>query len=289
MCAYKSNANSLYPDIAHAYWNEICDIEPLSAEEQKRLILLIRSGDKVAYDLLVESCLRLVVSRAKKYCHDFDSFMDLVQAGNIGLLIAVEHFDPDIGCSFSTYATIWIDKYIRSESCRTGNPIRVPETMRQDINQLLVIQKLFVQDNQREPSTEELAQIMHTSIEKIVELQSVLKPTLSLNQEDKDLSDSLPLIKKLADPQSLSPEDVFIAKETKKYLLDFMEQNLSQIEFIVLKLRFGFSDNQEPETLSSISAKCGITKEGVRKAEKRAIKKLHAALVKSGLTQVDLI
>lgn len=289
MCAQKSNANSLHTDIAHAYWTEICDIEPLSPEEEKRLIQLIKTGDRVAYDSFIEHYLRLVVSRAKKYCHDFDSFMDLVQEGNLGLIHAFEKFDPDKGCRFSTYAQEWIDKYIQRESCRTGRPIRIPERAIGNINRLLVITAQFVQHNNREPNVQELADILDLTVEEVEKLQAMIQPVVSLDKvQSNQTSNAQPLIDKIPDRKSLNPEEMVVERDKKNILINFMRENLSELEFKVLMLRFGFATG-DSQTFLSVSEQCGISKNGVKKAETRAIQKLQQALIQSGLTKIDFL
>lgn len=290
MCACNSKSNSFYSNIAYAYWNDICDAEPLDLDEQKRLFQLVKLGDKVARDTLVESFLRLVVSRAKLYCHDFDSFMDMVQEGNIGLLRAVEKFDAEKGCCFSTYAIKWIDKYIRKESCRTGRALHISEYIRPTVNRLIVAEKSFIQENGREPSVTELAMILDMEPTQIIELQQVIKPTLSL---DEDFSDSpyetQKLMNVVADTQTPSPEEVVLAKDTKQLLEDVMRENLTELEYDVVKQRFGFNESGEAVPLRLLSEKHGISAEGIRKTEIRAIQKLQRAIVKTGLLFVDLI
>lgn len=282
-----SKSNSLYSDVAYAYWNDICDIEPLSDSEQKRLMGLIKAGDADARDAFIESFLRLVVSRAKLYSRDFDFFMDLVQEGNIGLIAAIEHFDPSKGVSFSTYAVPWIDRYIRRESCRTGRPIRIPEALCQTANNLLATEKTFEQAHGRKPTISELSEIMNLEAKKIVELRSILMSPVSLQQETNSES-STPISQKIADPDVPSPEDLFFAQSTKENLVAFMCQHLSPTEFKILQLRFGFN-NDEPKTLPAIAAEFNVSKEAIRKAEARAIKKLRAAITESGLTKVDFV
>lgn len=290
MCACKSNSNSLYTDIAYAYWNDICDADPLPLDEQKRLFQLIKSGDTVARDTLVESFLRLVISRAKLYCHDFDSFMDMVQEGNIGLLRAVEKFDPDKGYFFSTYATQWIDKYIRKESRRTGMALNVSDYARPMINRMITAEKVFMQENGREPDVYELAKILDMDPKQVAELQQVVKPALSLDEDFSDTPyETKSLMKSVADTDALSPEDVVMAKDTKRFLANVMKENLTDIEYKVIRLRFGFTESGDTATLRQISETYGITMEGIRKIEIRAIQKLQKAILKTGLLFVDLI
>lgn len=288
MSSYNSKANSYFSDLSRAYWDDICDTKPLSLDEQRRLIKLIKAGDKAAQDAFIESFLRLVVDRAKKYCYNFDSFMDMVQEGNLGLIKAIEGFDPDKGCNFSTYATYWIDKYIRQESCRTGRPICIPPDMRQAINRLLVIEDEFLQIHNRFPSVEELADIMNMSIQQITELKTFSTPILSLDYEINSHSDSKQtLLDSLPDSQNLSPENIIISKDTKSILEKFMKDNLTDIEYMILKLRLGFTSEEDPKTLVEVSEICGISFQGVRKAEIRAINKLQKVIMKTGLTRVD--
>lgn len=290
MCALKSRSNSLHSDVAYAYWNDICDIEPLSFEEQKRLINLIKLGDTSAQNTFVEGFLRLVVSRANKYCHNFDSFMDMVQEGNLGLIAAVKHFDPDKGCQFSTYAIPWIDKYIRRESCRTKKPLYIPEHMRSTINRLIITKAEFMQINNRQPSVEELADIMHMTVPETTELLLLLEPAVSLDGENEtSASGSQPLINFVSDAATPSPEDVVLAKDVKTALEDIMDQHLTETEALIMKLRFGFYSDGAQITLREVSEKSGVSIEGVRKIEARAVQKLQNVITKAGLTRADFV
>lgn len=291
MCAKKSNSNSIFSDVAYAYWNDICDIKPLPFEEQKRLIKLAQNGDVEARDKVIESCLRLVMSRAKKYSYNFDTFMDLVQEGNIGLMAAIEHFDEKKGFKFTTYATRWIDKYILRESPRTGNPVYVPENARQVINRILMAQKYFVQQHERTPTVEELSEMLNISQKQVKEMLSYTKPILSLERQCDATFDDEPscLIDSVEDQTSASPEEYVCSCETRSMLLKFMKEELSEVEFLVLKMRFGFESSNEPLTLKVVAEQCGITTEGARKAEMRAVQKLQKKIMQTGTSRADFL
>ena len=291
MCAQKSKSNSLFSDVAYAYWNDICDIKPLPFEEQNRLIELAQNGDVEARDKLIESCLRLVMSRAKKYSYNFDSFLDLVQEGNIGLMAAINHFDKEKGFKFTTYATRWIDKYILRESPRTGNPVYVPENARQVVNRIIMAEKYFVQQHDRAPSIEELSKLLNIPKQQVKEMLSYTKPVLSLEQPRDSTFDDEPsrLIDSVEDETAISPEESLCSYETREMLLEFIKKELSEVEFMVLKLRFGFESSNEPLTFKIVAEQCGITTEGARKAEIRAIQKLQNKIMQTGMKMADFL
>lgn len=279
-------SNTLFPDVARAYWDEISNFNPLPKDEQNRLMTLIKAGDLEARDTFIESFLRLVVARAKIYCRDFESFMDMVQEGNVGLMIAINRFDPSKGCCFSTYATWWIDKYIRKESCRTKRPIHIPYSMTKKINHILACEAEFTQINNREPTSKELAEIVHMDVEEVKYTLSLIKPPVSLDYEEANEYDSLQDF--IIDHDTMSPEESAIAEDMKKILTDFMKNNLSELEYKILMLRFGIGSGI-PDTLQSVSAKCGLSIEGTRKHEMCAIKKLSDAFTACGLTMADFV
>lgn len=291
MCAKNSDSNTLYSDIAYAYFHDICDIKPIPFEEQKALIKAAQNGNITARNTLIESFLRLVVSRAKIYSHNFDSFMDLVQEGNIGLIVAIQNFDVEKGVKFTTYATPWIDKYILRASPRTNNPIYLPEAVREDINRLLLAEKHFEQKHERLPTVDELADMLALNTKKITYLKNLSKPTISLNHEQEDSYSNIckPLLNFIADSTQSSPEEVLCSEATKTILLDFMHDSLTDTEFAVLSLRFGFGPTGRVLTFDELSEKCGLSKEGCRKAQIRAIKKLQTKIIKTGLQMVDFI
>lgn len=286
----KSNGNSFFEDIASAYWNDVCNTEPLSLEEQKELAIRAKKGDEKARDALVESCLKLVASRAKSYTNDYHTFLDLFQEGNIGLLRAVEKFDPERGFKFSTYATYWIDKYIGRESCRTRHPIYIPAHLTKVANRLLASEKLFIQKQGREPSVQELAELTSLSVDQVKELKAVLNPFLSLDYDttqDEDSNPS-PFSNKIENTDIPIPEDVLLNIDIKETLSGFMEECLLPVERIILKLRFGMN-NRTPRTYSEIAQRLNVSKECVRQTEKRAINKLQKAIMASGLTAADFM
>lgn len=280
-------SNTYYQEIASAYWNDICRTKELSWEEQKELLIKVKQGDMQSRDLLVESFLKLVANRAKIFCNDFDSFMDHFQEGTIGLLLAIERFDANKGCCFSTYATQWIDRNIRRASYRTQRPIWIPEYKTRRINRMLVKEQLFVKEYNREPTNEELAELLSATPADVQEMRDLIRPVLSLDEESS--LEGVRLYEQLEDDKSDSPEE----KATNKDLADFLHNIISNIltpkEQIIIKLRFGMTSDGKPRSLQDIADKYGVARESIRKTEKRALQKIQREIMKTGLTQFDLL
>ena len=181
-------------DPVRMYLKEIGQIKLLTMEQELELADRIAEGDQEAKNILAEANLRLVVSIAKKYVGRGMLFLDLIQEGNIGLMKAVEKFDVSKGYKFSTYATWWIRQAITRAIADQARTIRVPVHMVETINKLARIQRQLTLELNREPSEEELAQKMGTSVEKIREIYKISQEPVSLEtpigeEDDSHLGD----------------------------------------------------------------------------------------------------
>ena len=259
-------------DPVRMYLKEIGKISLLSLDEETELSKRIAEGDETAKNRLAESNLRLVVSIAKRYVGRGMLFLDLIQEGNIGLMKAVEKFDAEKGCKFSTYATWWIRQAITRAIADQARTIRVPVHMVETINKLSRYQRQLTLELNREPTDEELAKKMGMSPDKVREVIKIAQDPVSLEtpigeEEDSHLGDFVP------DESNMSPEDFTIHEMLKEEIGDVL-LTLTEREEQVLRLRFGLDDGS-PKTLEEVGQMFGVTRERIRQIEAKALRKLR--------------
>ncbi len=253
--------------------------ETSTPRSQRSLRVAVRRGDE-AREELIEANLRLVVSIAKKYRNRGVAFLDLIQEGNLGLMKAVEKFDPDKGFRFSTYATWWIRQAITRAIADQSRTIRIPVHLVEIINRVVATQREMTQELGHEVSAAELSAVLDLSEDKINELLRLNLDTLSLEQpygdgEDFALSDTI------VDRESAAPEVAaaqhMLDEEIHKILGDLEERERN-----VVIMRFGLGDAQ-PATLEEVGKAFGITRERVRQIEVKTIAKLRRPVPSSQL------
>ena len=259
-------------DPVRMYLKEIGQIKLLSMEEELELSDRILNGDEEAKRILAEANLRLVVSIAKRYVGRGMLFLDLIQEGNIGLMKAVDKFDVGKGFKFSTYATWWIRQAITRAIADQARTIRVPVHMVETINKLARIQRQLTLELNREPTEEELAEKMHTSVDKIREIYKISQEPVSLEtpigeEEDSHLGDFI------KDERNVSPEE-YATNEMLKDEISKVLLTLTEREEKVIRLRFGLEDGKS-RTLEEVGQLFGVTRERIRQIEAKALRKLR--------------
>jgi len=244
----------------------------------KKTIEFIEEGEskiKLAKKELIKANLRLVENLAKKYINRGLPFLDLVQEGNIGLIKAVDKFEQRGGYKFSTYATWWIRQAITRAIADQARIIRIPVSMIETINKLMRTSLYLFQKLGREPSTEEIAEYVNYSLDKVSDILKIAKESISLQTPVGGKEDSS-LVDFIVDKKVTLPEEVTVSynlqEETKKLL-----STLKPREEKVLRMRFGIGENAD-HTLEEVGQDFGLTRERIRQIEARALQKLKYSI-----------
>lgn len=266
-------------DSIKAYLRDIRPIPLLTAKEEIELAIKIQKGDRDARDKMIRSNLRLVISIAKRYVNLGVPLSDLIEEGNIGLMKAVEKFDPERGFRFSTYAAWWIKQGISRSIIDQGKMIRVPVYMNEEILKYKKCVEKLTHKLKRKPRLAEVAKRMKTTIEKIKDLEGSIARMSSLDapiggEGDGQVKDIIEDLNIMAPDQQL---ETFFNKERAIGYLDILNDR----ERKIIELRYGLTDG-ETRTLAEIAKILGVSRERVRQIESATIKKIRQVLKDKG-------
>ena len=256
------------------YLKEIEEYPMLSSKEEVELAKAIIDSSEEAKEKFINANYRLVVSIAKRYRKESVDMLDLIQAGNIGLIKAVEKYDYKKGFKFSTYATWWIKQSITRYIDDCENTIRIPVHLHQRINFVKRKKQELANVLQREPSMEELAEVCELEVDKVLDILKRDKNIVSLDTPIKEDEDSS-LVEFI--PSDAHFGDVVIHEVEQNNLREKIDEvltDLSDQEQQVLRMRFGLDDDT-PKTLEEIGKVFGVTRERIRQIEAKAIRKLR--------------
>jgi RNA polymerase primary sigma factor len=243
----------------------------LDPERRRELQALVEDG-LAARDHLIRANARLVISVAKKYIGRGVSFLDLIQEGNIGLIRAANKFNYRLGHKFSTYATWWIRQAVTRAIADQSRTIRVPVHMGDQINRLMRVSHRLTQELGREPSSEELAQVMDIPTQKAEQMITFARRPLSLDMPTDDEEESA-LGDFIEDESAVVPVEAVSASMLRDVIMEIL-QELPPREVRVLQLRYGLVDG-ETYTLEEVGKKLGVTRERVRQIEAQALSRLR--------------
>jgi len=265
------------------YLREINETSLLSAEEEKRLARAIAAGDALARDHMVRANLRLVVNIARGYANRGLPLPDLIEEGNLGLLRAVEGFDPDVGTRFSTYASYWIKQSIKRALINSGKTIRIPAYMVELLSKWRRATLRLSEVLGRTPTPEEIARLLGLARKKLPIIKKAIHVhTATPHTEQEDGGWSLGEL--LHDDGARCPAEVLLDTDTLAHVLRRIDR-LDDRAARIIRLRFGLGGG-EPMTLKEIGAELGLTRERVRQIEAETLASLAAAI--DGMSEANV-
>jgi len=259
------------------YLREIDEVPLLTAAEEIDLGRRVQKGDQAAREHMIRANLRLVVSVAKRFRNRGLTLPDLIAEGNLGLLKAIEKYDPETGFRFSTYATWWIQQTIRRGLINTVKTVRIPSYMVEILTKWSRAATALGQSMGREASTEEIATHLGLSPKN----RRVIEQTLATNQGRAELGDdaqpNLAHLDTSNNEHRMAPDEIVLRSDALKTMHEILDL-IDPTEAAVLKMRYGIDEGQ-PATLERIAKSLGISRERVRQMERNTLRKLHAYVV----------
>jgi RNA polymerase nonessential primary-like sigma factor len=278
----------LSTDTTQYYLNRIGAKPLLTAEQEVHHATLAKAGDFAARQKMIEHNLRLVVSIAKHYINRGVVLLDLIEEGNIGLMRAIDKFEPERGFRFSTYATWWIRQSIERAIMNQARTVRLPVHMVRELNQVLRAKyHLEAQHHDgKEASAEDIASLVGRPVEEVQDILALSEHATSLDAPlDNDPQTSL--MDMLPDEGDVSPDARAEHHEMTLLVRDWL-QKLPDKQRVVVMRRFGL-DNDDPATLETLAEEMGVTRERVRQIQQEALVKLKRAMAARGVVRDSLL
>lgn len=257
------------------YLREINETVLLTAEEEQELAWAVGQGDMEARDRMVRANLRLVVNIARAYTGKGLGLQDLIEEGNLGLLRAVEGFDPEMGTRFSTYASYWIKQSIKRSLINTAKTIRIPAYMVELLSKWRRASIRLSEELGRSPTPEEVARMLGLPRKKLPIIKKAILINNLMPQNDQP-EVGWTLNEMIMDERSRSPDEEMLESDNLSFVLEQLEL-MDQRDATVLKMRFGLGDC-EARTLKEIGETLGLTRERVRQIESEALARLGESL-----------
>lgn len=268
-------------DATRLYLNEIGISKLLTAEEEVYFARLAQKGEQAARQRMIESNLRLVVKIARRYMNRGLALLDLIEEGNLGLIRAVEKFDPERGFRFSTYATWWIRQTIERAIMNQTRTIRLPIHVVKEINVYLRAARQLAQSLDHEPSSEEIADLLDRPIDEVKRMLGLNERVTSVDTPFGKDADK-PLLETIADEKIQDPT-VDIQNDGLQANLDKWLGKLNDKQREVVERRFGLH-GYENSTLEQVANELGVTRERVRQIQMDALRRLRDILERDGFS-----
>ena len=273
-------------DATSLYLSEIGASPLLTAEEEVKYARLAQKGDETARRKMIVCNLRLVVKISRRYLNRGLALLDLVEEGNLGLIRAVEKFDPERGFRFSTYATWWIRQTIERGIMNQTRTIRLPIHVVKEINAYLRKSRELAQSLDHEPSAEEVAEALNVDVQDVKRLMGLNERTPSMDVAYGKDSDR-PLVDMVADENVDDPSELLQSDAVNGHLDEWLNQ-LNDKQRSVIERRFGLHgfDNA---TLEQVAGELGVTRERIRQIQMDALKRLRHILENDGYTSENVL
>ena len=273
-------------DPIQLYLNEIGETPLLTAEEEVVVARAVRAGDEPSRHRMIKSNLRLVVMIAKRYGGRDLPLLDLIEEGNLGLMRAVEKFDPERGFRFSTYATWWIRQNIERALMNHGRTIRLPIHVQKDINKVSRCSRELQRSLRREPSTAEIANVLHRDPGEVSNLLKIAEHSLSVDNHVSEESDRS-YVETVPSLVETDPSTILNDKDVQACLVDWLG-SLPERQREILARRFGLL-GYEASTLEEVGKEVSLTRERVRQIQLDALARLKRLALRNGLSESVLL
>ena len=269
-------------DATQMYLSEIGYSPLLTAEEEVHFSRLALKGDAKARARMIESNLRLVVKIARRYTNRGLALLDLVEEGNLGLIRAVEKFDPERGFRFSTYATWWIRQTIERAIMNQTRTIRLPIHVVKELNSYLRAARELAHALDHEPTAEDIAEKLDVSVADVTRMLRLNERVTSVDTPMGGSDNDKALVDMLTDDNDYGPEGEMQENDVREHIMKWLE-NLNEKQREVLARRFGLL-GYEPATLEDVGREIGLTRERVRQIQVEALRRLRDMLRQQGLS-----